>query len=252
MATTQHRCRYQDSRHELWHQQSPTRQNRKKQNQQKQDHQKQGQQKQVQKRRHQKTRSLRQSSVNSSGFTLIELMICLSLIATLSAMLAPRLLETMPALVLERQTQQLQSLLSNARTLAMVHDSSTIVCPASTASLRPLNAENPLAGGWCDPHGDWQAGVNVVLDRDQNRSIDAADALVFHLAWYTSQGLPPRIQWRGFRDDDQIEFLASGMTNWQNGRFIFCSPTHQIPAKHLVINAAGRSYVQEVSTQDCG
>jgi prepilin-type N-terminal cleavage/methylation domain-containing protein len=129
-----------------------------------------------------------------SGFTLIELMICLSLIATLSTLLAPRLLETVPELVLERQARQLQSLLSNARTLALVHDSSTIVCPASTASIRPLNAENALAGDWCDPHGNWQTGVNVVLDRNQNRSIDAADNLVFHLAWYTSRGLPPQIQ----------------------------------------------------------
>jgi Tfp pilus assembly protein FimT len=94
--------------------------------------------------------------------------------------------------------------------------------------------------------------VNVVLDRDQNGVIDAADALVFHLAWDTSRGLPPEVQWRSFRDDDHIEFLASGMTNWQNGRFIICSPTHQISARHLVINAAGRSYVQEAPAQDCG
>lgn len=172
--------------------------------------------------------------------------------ATLSTLLAPRLLETVPELVLERQARQLQSLLSNARTLALVHDSSTIVCPASTASIRPLNAENALAGDWCDPHGNWQTGVNVVLDRNQNRSIDAADNLVFHLAWYTSRGLPPQIQWRSFRDDDQIEFLANGMTNWQNGRFIMCSPTHRIPAKHLIINAAGRSYIREVPSPDCG
>jgi hypothetical protein len=76
--------------------------------------------------------------------------------------------------------------------------------------------------------------------------------LVFHLAWYTSRGLPPQIQWRSFRDGDQIEFLANGMTNWQNGRFIMYSPTHRIPAKHLIINAAGRSYIREVPSPDCG
>ena len=68
--------------------------------------------------------------------------------ATLSTLLAPRLLEIVPELVLERQARQLQSLLSNARTLALVHDSSTIVCPASTASVRPLNTENALVGDW--------------------------------------------------------------------------------------------------------
>ncbi len=232
MTTTQHRCHYQDFHHEPGYQQSPTRQNRKRLNR--------------------KRLNLTQPKRQWSGFTLIELMICLSLIATFSTVLAPRLLESVPELVLERQARQLQSLLSNARTLALVHDSSTIVCPASTASIRPLNAENALVGDWCDPHGNWQAGVNVVLDRNQNRSIDAADNLVFHLAWYTSRGLPPQIQWRSFRDGDQIEFLANGMTNWQNGRFIMCSPTHRIPAKHLIINAAGRSYIREVPSPDCG
>ena len=184
MTTTQHRCHYQDFHHEPGYQQSPTRQNRERLN-------------------------LTQPKRQWSGFTLIELMICLSLIATLSTLPAPRLLETVPELVLERQARQLQSLLSNARTLALVHDSSTIVCPANTTSIRPLNAENALAGDWCDPHGNWQTGVNVVLDRNQNRSIDAADNLVFHLAWYTSRGLPPQIQWRSFRDGDQIDFLPT-------------------------------------------
>ena len=121
MTTTQHRCHYQDFHHEPGYQQSPTRQNRERLN-------------------------LTQPKRQWSGFTLIELMICLSLIATLSTLLAPRLLETVPEPVLERQARQLRSLLSNARTLALVHDSSTIVCPANTTSIRPLNAENALAG----------------------------------------------------------------------------------------------------------
>jgi len=196
--------------------------------------------------------NLNQPGLSSWGFTLIELLIWLSIIGTLSLLLVPRLLGAMPDLALTQQTHQLQSLLSNARILAMVRGTSTIVCPATVASLDPRNVGEGLADAWCDPHGNWQAGVNVVLDQDRNGSIDEADSLVLQLAWRTGQGLPPQVQWRGFRDMGQIEFLATGMTNWQNGRFILCSDTHPIPGKHLVLNAAGRSYIQAVASEDCG
>lgn len=197
-------------------------------------------------------RSPYQRRSDASGFTLIELLICLSVVGALSALLAPRLMSAMPELVLERQTLQLQSLLANARMIAMVNGRPTIVCPATAASLRPVNARNAASGSLCDPHGNWHTGVNVVLDHDHNGRSDDADPLVFHLAWHSGHGLPPKVQWKSFRNNGQIEFLASGTTNWQNGRFVLCSPTHQVAGRHLIINAAGRSYVQRVAAAECG
>lgn len=185
------------------------------------------------------------------GFTLIELMICLSLIGALSSLLAPRLMETMPELTLERQTHQLQSLLSNARIHAMVNRTSTFVCPATQASLNPLAIGSGSADEWCDPHGNWHTGINIVLDSDADGAAGTTDSLVLQLNWHTGQGGAPRVLWRGFRDNGQIEFLPSGMTNWQNGRFMLCSRAEYISGRTLVLNAAGRSYIERLASEDC-
>ncbi len=184
-------------------------------------------------------------------------MVCLSVLSVLSALLVPRLMEPLPNIVLEQQTQQLQALLHQARTQAMVTGRNAIVCPASPSSLSATSASSALSPGggftdsWCGAQGQWQTGVNVLLDSNQDGLVNEDDTLALQLNWRGGPGDAPRMQWRSFRDTDRIVFLTSGMTRWQNGRFLLCSPVAQIPGRVLVLNVAGRSYVQAAAPEDC-
>jgi type IV fimbrial biogenesis protein FimT len=184
-----------------------------------------------------------------NGFTLIELLVSLSLVAVLAALFSPGLFGAMPQLSLDRQTSQLQSLLQNARTLALTEGISAFACPANALTLNP---DHSTDGDWCDLHRHWGAGVNVVLDRNRDGQPGSGDALALHLNWRTvGLGHAPMVSWRSFRNSHHIEFLPSGMTNWHNGRFLLCSPDTNVLGNAVVLNAAGRSYRQRLQPSDC-
>ena len=59
------------------------------------------------------------------------------------------------------------------------------------------------------------------------------------------------ISWRGFRGRERIDFLPSGSTHWQNGRFTLCSTNDASLHRDVIINAAGRSYIRCGTSSRC-
>ncbi|MDA9256312.1 DUF3465 domain-containing protein [Pseudomonadales bacterium] len=51
------------------------------------------------------------------------------------------------------------------------------------------------------------------------------------------------VTWRAFRNRSYLRFNKNGLTDWQNGRFIFCSASMGPEAtRQITINSAGRIY----------
>ena len=169
------------------------------------------------------------------GFTLIELLITLGLLAALTALFAPSLLTAGQGVSLTTHAKDLQSLLNGGRSLAMIHQQSVFVCGASPAVADASPAPEP-----CDTHGEWGHGLHVVLDSNGNQAPDVDDSIQLFQPPYPGH---TTLIWKGFRGKHHIEFLAEGITNWQTGRFTFCTRHQVSQGLEVVLNAAGRSYI---------
>lgn len=177
------------------------------------------------------------------GFTLIEIMIVISIVALMAAVAAPQLFQHHVSLTLRQEAQQVQSLLNHARRLAMLHQQRVFVCSAISKTVDLMNQKQH-----CSDQGDWIHGITVVLDSNDDGLPNTSDPIMLY------QGPSPyatQLRWRGFRGKNRIEFLAHGMTHWQNGRFTLCRSGQNILGLEVVINASGRSYLRPAAFSGC-
>ncbi|MEM9623383.1 MAG: GspH/FimT family protein [Pseudomonadota bacterium] len=163
-----------------------------------------------------------------SAFTLIELLAGILIITTLLSLA----LTTLPGWVQQRQLRadvhQFISLIAVARHTAILQGTTVIMCPALPFSQR------------CAGRNEWHNGTVVFTDGNHNLRIDEADQVLAR-----HHGLRRvKVIWRAFRNRSYLKFTATGMTDWQNGHFLFCprdnNPRH---AKQIILNYAGRTYV---------
>ena len=81
------------------------------------------------------------------------------------ALTAPALLSSGQGARLNAHATDLQSLLNNSRSLAMLEQQSVFVCGASPAPADALSAPEP-----CNELGEWRDGIHVVLDENGNQA----------------------------------------------------------------------------------
>jgi len=104
----------------------------------------------------------------------------------------------------------------------------------------------PTAVDRCGPRNTWHEGAIIFVDHNRNRRIDTND--------YRVKGIPrltdgTRVYWRSFRNRSYLRFTAKGLTDWQNGNFLFCDERGQQP-RLLILNSAGRMYFSLDSNRD--
>jgi type IV fimbrial biogenesis protein FimT len=98
----------------------------------------------------------------------------------------------------------------------------------------------PIDDSGCGRRNAWHSGGIIFVDFNRNRRIDGNDYEVKRLP-----RLKPgtRVYWRSFRNRSYLRFTARGLTDWQNGHFLFCPDDgNAAHARMLVLNAAGRMY----------
>lgn len=178
-----------------------------------------------------------------TGFTLIETLITVSLLALFTALMIPSLQRVTPALNLEQRANALRSLIKQARTLAITHDKRVFLCGAASSAGTSMGIDTP-----CDLGGSWLHGVQVVIDHDSNQEPSTGDEVALYQPADSRESV---LSWRGFRGKDRVDFLPSGMTYWQNGRFTLCAAGDQTLRRDVIINAAGRSYISRDKTGGC-
>lgn len=163
--------------------------------------------------------------MRSSGFTFIELLIGLAIIAVLAAFALPSftaLWQQNEATVLQ---QQLLRTLQFAQQEARVRHAAISVCKSND-------------GATCG--GEWQHGQIVFLDNDDDGVIRSRDQI---LEVRQSSKQHAQLHWRGFPVyRDYVQF-SPAMTNDDNGTFWYCASTQTKPAWAIVLNKAGRARV---------
>ena len=178
-----------------------------------------------------------------AGFTLIEALVTVSMLALFTALMMPSLHRVNPALNLEQRANALRSLIKQARTLAIAHDKRVFLCGAAPDAETSMDIDSP-----CDLAGSWQHGVLVVIDQDGDEEPSTGDVLTLYQPADNRESV---LSWRGFRGKNRVDFLPNGMTHWQNGRFTLCAVGDKTLRRDVVINAAGRSYISRDHAGGC-
>jgi type IV fimbrial biogenesis protein FimT len=168
-----------------------------------------------------------------AGFTLIEALVTVSMLALFTALMMPSLHRVNPALNLEQRANALRSLIKQARTLAIAHDKRVFLCGAAPDAETSMDIDSP-----CDLAGSWRHGVLVVIDQDGDEEPSTGDVVTLYQPAGSRESV---LSWRGFRGKSRVEFLPNGMTYWQNGRFTLCAVGDKTLRRDVIINAAGRS-----------
>lgn len=131
---------------------------------------------------------------------------------------------------------QFQAQLNLARHTAITKGVPVTVCPRHVSESER-----------CGKRNMWHQGTFMFEDINRNRKLDGEDATVL-----SSPALKrTRIAWRAFRNRSYLQFNPSGITDWQNGHFLFC-PVDADPVlnRQLVLNYAGRIYISKDADGD--
>ncbi len=164
------------------------------------------------------------------GFTLIELIITLSVVAILMLIATPSM-QTM--VVKNRMVTTLNELVADlnlARSEAIKRGQRTLLCKSSS-------------GTQCDPNADWSDGWLLFHDSDGDRAVSANEQVI---RVHAKLNKSIKLDYRGpSHRSHYVDFLASGETNNQNGRFWFCNLHDPDDNRALVISRTGRLRVEQ-------
>lgn len=144
---------------------------------------------------------------------------------------------SLPALYPEEQKEaervflQMAALVADARASAISKHSPVVICPAGTITS-------------CD--NNWNAGVLVFLDINNNGQLDPTEPVIRHTVWGADLSAPQgrllgTLHWRVFGNRQSIRISPLGEIDDQNGSLTWCPPAGSLVAPHqMVLNRGGR------------
>ena len=160
--------------------------------------------------------------MNAKGFTLIELMVVISIIAILASLAVPSFTDMIRRQKVSGEANVLFSLVYLARSEAIKRNSVVTICKS--------NDVDQCGGNWSD-------GWIVFQDNDKDGSRDVGEVLI-------SSGVTGndyQLNWTAFGSNNYIRFTQNGLTLSQNGTFVLCpSDSDAKYARAVVISKTAR------------
>jgi len=167
----------------------------------------------------------------NSGFTLIELMVTLSVAAILVTVGVPSFMSTIASNRVTAATNEVVTALNLAKSEAIRSGQNTVLCASANGST-------------CG--GNWSDGWILFSDTDTDHTKDAEEqAIRVHAAAEQSLGFI-------FKSADYIEFKPNGRSN-ENGHFCFHNSYSDENSRAVIISQLGRirTEVRKGSDNDC-
>lgn len=171
----------------------------------------------------------------NNGFTIIELMITITIIAIVVAIGAPNFQATIQNNRLASQTNTLISAINYARSEAVKRGDATITMCGSSDQASCNTA-------------DWESGWLIFTDSDGDSEVDTGETI---LRMDGVLGGENTLRTSGFPSTDNVKFTSSGMVA-STGTFTLCDTRGNAEARALVLNLSGqvRTATDEDSTAD--
>ncbi len=159
---------------------------------------------------------------NTKGFTLIELIIVLSIISILSSYALPDFYEFKLKNQLESERNRLTGSLQLARSLSIMNQMTVIICPS-------------ISGNSCDNQSNWHEGWIIFLDKNSNKQLDSEDTVIRH-----EDPMFKQITALSSSHRSKIRYTNIGFSPGTNLSINFCDPRGNEKAIALIVSNSGR------------
>jgi type IV fimbrial biogenesis protein FimT len=174
------------------------------------------------------------------GYTLMELLMALSLLATFLAWAVPTLTEVIHSVRVHAGTQALANSLLLARSEAVKRNARVVMCKSA-------------GGSTCVSGAGWEQGWIVFQDVNNNALLDPEEHVV-----YREEPLPQGLRMSGNTPvSHYVSYTPYGRTKqlsgaFQAGTFTVCTKSGKhVQARQVVINNVGRARVAKTSLSQC-
>lgn len=157
------------------------------------------------------------------GFTLIELIVSVSVTSILAAIAVPNLNDFIVRMRVDNEISQLHRMLLLARNTAINHGQNTILCPLDSNSQ-------------CTTQ--WQNELSIFVDINDNKQLDVNEKIISTRA---AINIEDKLVYGKTRN--KVTYKPIGhLSGLSNGTFRYCPKNHEKLSRGIVVARSGRVY----------
>ena len=166
--------------------------------------------------------NLSRSYADPSGFTLIELMVVLAVLALSLLLAAPAFTDLIRDNRLVSATYEVRATLNLARSEALARRAAVVVCGSAN-------------GTSCSKSTDWSGGYLALIGANEDATVDAGNPGQTRLHW--AQQSNPSVTVTFSRNAVVYDSMGSALGS--AGTFVFCDDRGASKARGLILTSAG-------------